>query len=168
MKRSILILLLTLAVSGVVSAQKFVVIESEKVFKSISAYNEAITTLDKLSQQYQSQVEAKYKDVETLYNNYMAQQQSLSESSRRSIEQQILAKEQEAQRYQQSLLGNDGELMKRRVELIEPIQKRVFAAIEQYAQLNGYDLVLDKSANTTMLYFSKGVDHTQQIINMLK
>ena len=58
--------------------------------------------------------------------------------------------------------------MKRRKELIEPVQKRVFAAIEKFAKQGGYDLVLDKASNTTMLYSSQAVDHTQQIIEMLK
>ena len=168
MRRSILALLVAVAMCGVVSAQKLCVIDSEKVFKSIAAYNEAMTSLDKLSKEYQQTVEAKYKQVETLYNQYQAQKASLNESARQSVEQQILTLEQEAQKLQQSLFGTEGQLMKRRVELIEPVQKRVFAAIEKYAEQNGYDLVLDKASNVSLLYSSKAVDHTQQIIEMVK
>lgn len=168
MRRSILALLVAVAMCGVVSAQKLCVIDSEKVFKSIVAYNEAMTSLDNLSKEYQQTVEAKYKQVETLYNQYQAQKASLNESARQSVEQQILTLEQEAQKLQQSLFGTEGQLMKRRVELIEPVQKRVFAAIEKYAEQNGYDLVLDKASNVSLLYSSKAVDHTQQIIEMVK
>ena len=168
MKRSILALLVAVAMCGVVSAQKLCVIDSEKVFKSIAAYNEAMTSLDKLSKEYQQTIEAKYKQVEALYNQYQAQKASLTEAARQSAEQQILALEQEAQQLQQSLFGTEGQLMKRRVELIEPVQKRVFAAIEKYAEQNGYDLVLDKASNVSLLYSSKAVNHTQQIIEMVK
>ncbi len=168
MKRSIVTLLLAVVACGVVSAQKFFVIDSEKVFKSVAAYNEAMASLDNLSKEYQQTVEAKYQQVETLYNQYQAQKASLSAEARQSAERTILAQEQEAQQLQQSLFGTEGQLMKRRKELIEPVQKRVFAAIEKFAKQGGYDLVLDKASNTTMLYSSQAVDHTQQIIEMLK
>ena len=100
MRRSILALLVAVAMCGVVSAQKLCVIDSEKVFKSIVAYNEAMTSLDNLSKEYQQTVEAKYKQVETLYNQYQAQKASLNESARQSVEQQILTLEQEAQKLQ--------------------------------------------------------------------
>ena len=59
-------------------------------------------------------------------------------------------------------------MMKKRIELIQPIQKRVFAAIENYAKSGGYDLVLDSAANASMLYHSDSVNHTQKIIELLK
>ena len=58
--------------------------------------------------------------------------------------------------------------MKRRMELIQPIQKRVFNAIESFSKQYGYDLVIDISANPTVLYYSEKVDFTQRIINALK
>ena len=58
--------------------------------------------------------------------------------------------------------------MKKRLELIQPIQKKVFDAIEQYATSNGYDLVLDSAANPTMLYKSEKVDQTDAVIELLK
>ncbi len=58
--------------------------------------------------------------------------------------------------------------MKKRQELILPIQKRVFDTIDRYAKQVGADLVLDASNNPTMLYHSTRVDHTQQVIEALK
>ena len=168
MKRAILMVVFALATLGVTSAQKYCVIDSEKVFKSLDEYNKAIAQLDELGKAYQTEVDAKYKSVEELYNNYMAQKSNLSSSARASVEQQILQKEQEAQKYQQDVLGEDGSLMKKRVELIKPIQTKVFTAIEKYAKAQGYDLVLDKASNASILYYGEAIDHTAQIIEELK
>lgn len=168
MKRVILMVVLALATLGVVSAQKCCVIDSEKVFKSLDEYNKALTTLDELGKSYQAEVDSKYKSVESLYNSYMQQKGSLSVSTQANIEQQILQKEEEAQKYQQELFGENGTLMKRRVELIKPIQTKVFAAIEKYAKENGFDLVLDKASNASMLYVNDAIDHTAQVIEQLK
>ena len=168
MKRVILTVMLAVAALGIASAQKYCVIDSEKVFKSLDEYNQAITSLDELGKAYQAEVDKMYKNVETIYNNYMAQRESLSASTRTSLEQQILQKEQEAQKYQQEVFGENGALMKKRIELIKPIQDKVFAAIEAYAKANGYELVLDKASNASILYNGSAVDHTDAIIKTLK
>ena len=167
MKRLILTVVLALATLGIASAQKCCVIDSEKVFKSLDEYNKALASLDELGKAYQTEVDNKYKSIESLYNNYMAQKNNLSASSRASIEQQILQKEQEAQKYQQEVFGEEGTLMKKRVELIKPIQTKVFAAIEKYAKAKGYNLVLDKASNASILYYGEAIDHTAQVIEEL-
>ena len=167
MKRLILTSLLLLGVS-VLAAQNYIVVNSEQVFKSIDAYNKALTELDELARQYQQQVDNRYAVIEQLYENYMAQKASLSAVARQSRENDILTREQEAQEYQESLFGSEGTLMKKRQELIQPIQKRVFDALESYAKQVGADMVLDASSNPTLLYFNPRVDHTQQVIQALK
>ena len=167
MKRLILIAVFVLT-TGTLAAQNYIIVNSEKVFKSIDAYNTALSTLDKLAEQYQDMVDAKFEEVETLYNNYMNQKASLTAATRQTRENDILAKEKAAQEYQETLFGNDGTLMKKRIEMIEPIQKQVFSAIEAYAKQVGADVVLDSANNPTLLYSNPSVDRTQQVIDVLK
>ena len=167
--RRIIVALLAMMLSVVgVSAQNYMVVDSEKVFKSLSTYNNALEQIEQLSAQYQAKVDAKFQEVERLYNSYMQQRAALSEATRQQREQQILQKEQEATEYQESIFGTDGELMKKRMELIQPIQQRVFSTIERYASQYGYDLVIDISANPLVLYYSNKVDFTDKIIESLK
>lgn len=155
-------------VATAASAQNYIVVNSEKVFKSITAYNNAISELDKLAQSYQSQVDQKFEEVEDLYNTYQQQKAQLSASTRQSFENAILAREKEATDLQETLFGDEGTLMKKRIELIKPIQERVFAAIEAYAKEIGAEMVLDSSNNPTLLYNAASVERTQQIISRLK
>ncbi len=168
MKRFICLLTLILAGTGLAAAQNCAVVNSEKVFKSIAAYNEALSEIDAMAAKEQKNVDQKFARVETLYNNYMQLKQSLSASARQAQEEQILSLEKEAQEYQESVFGSEGTLMKKRVELIQPIQKQVFAAIEQYARTNGIDMVVDSASNPTLLYNSAAVDRTQAVIDLLK
>ena len=166
MKRLILIAAFILT-AGTLAAQNYIIVNSEKVFKSVAAYK-AISDLDELAKQYQEQVDAKFAEVEALYNAYMNQKASLSATTRQTRENAILAREKEAQTFQESLFGNDGALMKKRIEMIEPIQKKVFAAIEAYAKQAGADVVLDSANNPTLLYTNPSVERTQQLIDILK
>ena len=167
MKRLFLIVVLV-AAAWSANAQKYMIVNSEKIFKSLDAYNSAIASLDKLAEEDQQQVDDKFNEVETLYNNYQSQKASLSASSRQLLEETILSKEKDATALQESLFGKDGTLMKRRLELIQPIQKKVFDAIEAYAAGNGYDLVIDSASNPTLLYNSPKLDCTQAVIDSMK
>lgn len=168
MRRFILALAAMVLSLGVALAQNYMVVDSEKVFKSLADYNNALEQIENLSKSYQTAVDAKFKEVEDTYNNYMSRRASLSAASRQQIEQTILDMEAKATEYQESLFGTDGELMKRRMELIQPIQKRVFDVIENFSVQYGYDLVIDIAANPTVLYYSDKVNFTQRIIDALK
>ena len=168
MRRLFIILAAVIIGIGAASAQKYIVVDSEKIFRSLADYNTAMTTLDNLAKDYQTKVDNAYAEVESLYNTYMAQKANLTAAARNTREAEILAKEKAAAEFQQSVFGNDGVIMKRRIELIQPIQKRVFAAIENYAKSGGYDMVVDSAANAAMLYHSEAVNHTQNIIELLK
>ena len=169
MKRFLFTVAAAVAVIVTAGAQNVVTVDSEKIFKSIADYNKALKSIDQLGEQYQKQVDAKFEEVETLYNNYVNYQRAyLSESARTARENEILSKEEEATKLQEALFGQEGELMKKRVEMIKPIQERVFAAIASYAKANGIDLVVDKAANPTLLFESDKIDRTQAIIDMLK
>ena len=168
MKRILLLALAFTSAIGSLSAQNYIVVNSEKIFKSIDEYNKALDTLDQLAKSYQQQVDLKFEEIETLYNNYKAQEMSLSASSRQARQNLILTREEEANKFQEEIFGQDGTLMKKRIELIQPIQKRVFDAIASYAAQNGYEMVLDAASNPTLLYNSAQLDHTQALIEFMK
>ena len=113
MKR--LFLTVVLAAAGWCAyAQNYMIVDSEKIFKSIDAYNTAIKDLDKMAEDYQKQVDDKFAEIETLYNNYQQQKASLSATTRQVLEDTILSKEKDATALQESLFGKDGTLMKKR------------------------------------------------------
>lgn len=168
MKRLILTLALMMGLATMASAQNYAVVNSEKIFKSIEAYNTALAELDRLANEYQKQVDEKFDAVEAIYNAYMQRRSQLSAASQQANEENILKKEQEATEFQESIFGTEGSLMKKRIEMIQPIQQKVFAAIEEYAKQKGYDMIIDVTQNATMLYYSPKADHTEAIIAILK
>ena len=168
MKRLILTMALMLGLATVATAQNYAVVNSEKIFKSIEAYNAALTELDRMANEYQKQVDEKFDAVEAIYNAYMQRRSQLSAASQQANEENILKKEQEATEFQESIFGTDGTLMKKRIELIQPIQQKVFAKIEEYAKQKGYEMIIDVAQNATMLYYSAKADKTTELIAILK
>lgn len=168
MKRSIVLSALMVMFAMATYGQNYMVVNSEKVFKAVPAYTSAMSTIDKLSEQYQKNIDNAYKDVEQMYNEYQEQKQYLSQSGRQSREDAIINREKEIAKYQQDVLGPNGDVMRKRVEILKPIQDKIFAVINKYAVDNNFALVLDVAANPMVLYYSPSADKTDEIIKLTK
>lgn len=168
MKRLTLLALALIATLGTLSAQNYIVVNSEKIFKSLDEYNKAIESLDRTAEEYQRQIDAEYETIASLYASYKAQEATLSAYSRQEQQNTILSREEAIGKFQQEVFGPEGTLMKKRLELIQPIQKRVFDALARYAAEKGYDLILDSASNPTLLFHATKTDHTQALIEYIK
>jgi outer membrane protein len=168
MKRGLLIFAALVLSAGAAVAQNYMVVDSEKVFKSIDAYNRAIAEVDAEAQRYQTQVDEAFNQLEQAFNAYQQRKASMSAAARTSEEQRIVAREEEIKKFQAETFGEEGTVMQKRVSLIKPIQDRVFAAIEKYAADRGYDIVIDIASNPTVLYYKPSVNHTDAIIAIVK
>ena len=124
--------------------------------------------LDDLSAQYQKNIDEAYATLDQMYETYQSQKGYLSEINRNAREEEIIKREKDIKKYQQEVFGPEGDLIKKRLELIKPIQERVFAAINQYAETNQITMVIDRANNQTLLYYAPALDKTNAIITLLK
>ena len=68
---------------------------------------------------------------------------------------------------QRERFGPEGALFKRRQELVQPIQERVYAAIESYANERGYDFIFDRSSDSGMIFSNPQYNKTEDILRRL-
>ena len=80
-----------------------------------------------------------------MYNKYQAEQVLLSDDIRKQREQEIMDKEAAVRELQKRRFGPEGDLFKKRQDLVSPVQSKVFAAIEDFANDRGYDIIFDKA-----------------------
>ena len=111
-------------------AQKFCYVNSEYILGSIPDYKAAQTQLDQFSTQWQREVEARYAEIEKLYKAFQAEQILLSDDMKKKRENDIITKEKEVKDYQKQKFGFEGELFKKRQELVKPIQDKIYAAVK--------------------------------------
>ena len=168
MKKLVLVFAAMVLGLGSALAQNYMVVDSEKVFKSIDAYNRAIAEVEADAERYQKQVDDAFNQLEQAFNAYQQRKVSMSAAERSAEEQRILARENEIKKFQSDTFGEQGSLFTKRVGLIKPIQDRVFAAIERFAVERGYDIVIDIASNPTVLYHKPSVNHTDAIIAIVK
>lgn len=167
MKKIILTLGLAIAGCFVASAQKFAYVDTEYILGQIPEYKAAQSELDKISVQWQKEIEAKYAEIDKMYKAYQAEQILLTEDMKKKREGDIVAKEKEAKDLQKQRFGVDGELFKKRQELVKPIQDKVYNAVKGIAEKGGYAIIFDKAGDLTMLYANSKNDKSDDVLEQL-
>ncbi len=169
MKRIFLLMILAAFTTlGFAQQQSVIVVDSEKIFKSQNDYIVALATIEADSKAKQAEIDARFAEVERLFNEYAQSRATIATQAAQQIEAFILNREKEATALQESYFSQSGSVVKMRMEMIAPIQKRVFSAIEEYAKGIGAEIVIDKAANNSLLYNTVGVDNTEKIIEKIK
>lgn len=167
MKKIILSIALTAATALGALAQKFAYVDTEYILANIPEYKQAQSELDKTSVNWQKEIETKYAEIDKLYKAYQAEQILLTEEMKKKRETEIVGKEKEAKELQKQKFGVDGELFKKRQELVKPIQDKVYNAVKELAEKTGYAVIFDKSSELTMLYTNAKYDKSDEILESL-
>lgn len=164
MKKILIALVALLACFGSVRAQKIGYINTENILSEIPAYVSAQQQLEALSDKYKAAIETELGKIETLYQNYQSNKNSMSSIQRQNAENEIISKERVVQEKQKIYFGEDGIMAKKAEELLTPIQKEVNKAIEDVAKLGGYDLILDLAAMQGVVYKKEALDLTEFVL----
>lgn len=167
MKKTALTILIALASMLQADAQKFCYVNTEYILENIPEYKSAMQQLDQISIQWQKEIEAKYAHIDKLYKDYQAEQILLTEEMRKKREQEIVNREKEAKDLQKQRFGFEGDLFKKKQELVKPIQDKIYNAIKKMAADQSYAVVFDKSSDLIMLYASPKYDKSDEILLQL-
>ncbi|HPD94302.1 MAG: OmpH family outer membrane protein [Bacteroidales bacterium] len=165
--KKITLLLFSLLFSTGLWAQKFAYIDSEYILGKIPSYKSAQEQLDKLSEQYQKEIEERYAEIDKMYNDYQAEKVLLTEEMQKKREDEIISKERATKDLQMKYFGKDGLLFKKREELVKPIQDQIFNAVKEIATDGGYAIIFDSASSTNMIYTNPRYDKSDEVLQKL-
>jgi outer membrane protein len=157
-------LMLTVSIA---SAQKFAFIDTEYILGNVPSYKAAQEQLDKLSDTWQKEVENMYGEIDKMYKTYQSEKVLLTEEMKKRKEDEIVNKEKEVKDLQKKYFGQEGQLFKKREELIKPIQDEIYKAVKELAVEGGYSVIFDSSAGANMLYTDPKFDKSDAVLQKL-
>jgi outer membrane protein len=155
------------ALSLPAEAQRFAYVDSEYILGQLPSYKSAQTELNAISKQWQEEIDAKFADIDKMYKQYQAEKVLLTKDAQTKRENEIIEKERAAKKLQNDKFGYDGELLKKRAELIKPLQDKVYEAIQKVAKANGLDFIFDKSGDMLMLVSNPKYDRSGEVLEEL-
>ncbi len=102
------------------------------------------------------------------YANYQKQAATMTPEAKKTMEQDITAKSQALEQYQQKIFAQpNGEVYMKNEELFTPIKEKIFAAIEAIAKEEGMKYVLDRSTEAIVIYADTEFDITYKVLDRL-
>lgn len=160
---SILALFITLISFG----QRVGVVDSKYIMSRIPEYKEAQKKIDDFSAAWQREIDQKQSELNKIYKDYDAQKTMLPDNLRQKMEDLMYNKEKELRDLQRRRFGFEGDLFKKRQELVKPIQDRVYNAIQKLAADRSLDLVLDKSEGITVIFADPKLERSEEVLKNL-
>ena len=149
------------------TAQRYAVIDSKYILEKLPEYTAAQKALDQFSEQWQQEIDQKQALMDKMYKDYEAEQVMLSDALKKKREDELYNKEKELRDLQKKRFGFEGDLFKKRQELIKPIQDRVYNAVQKLALERQYDFILDKSEGITVIFADPKLDRSEDILKEL-
>ncbi len=173
MKRVIIVFFVLFGLFSIVSEIKAQsklqvgVVDLQKIVSELPEAKEAEEQLKELSKKYQDTLLQMQEDLEEKNKQYQKQKSMMSPDKQQQEEESIQTLYMQWQQYREEKFGQMGELNQRRMDLLDPIEKRVRKAVEKVAKEEGLDIVVNNNPQN-LLYFSEKFDITFKVLDRIK
>lgn len=150
-----------------VQAQRYAILDTKFILDRLPEYKDAQKKLDQFSEAWQKELDALQNNLDRMYRDFEAEQVMLSDDLKKKREDELFNKEKELRDLQRQRFGYEGDLFKKRQELIKPVQDKVYNAVQKLAVEKGYDFILDKSEGITVIFADPKLDRSEDVLKML-
>jgi outer membrane protein len=165
-KLMISVLVLTLF-AGSALAQKFAFVDSDYILQNIPSFTAAQTELDKVSEVWETEIAAEYEEIEKMYKTYQSERVLLTDEMKKKREDEIIARERSVKDLQTKYFGPEGDLSKKRQELVKPIQDAIYKAVKELSAEGSYAIIFDTASGASILYSNPRYDLSDEVLKKL-
>jgi outer membrane protein len=167
MKKLLLLTTFSILLAAFGHAQRYAIIDTRYILDKLPDYAAAQKQLDDLAFNWQKEIDNLQVDLDRMYKDFDAEQVMLSNDLKKKREDQLFIKEKTLRDLQRKRFGFEGDLFKKRQELIKPIQDKVYNAVQKLAVARGYDFILDKSEGITVIFADPKLEKSDDVLKEL-
>lgn len=167
MKNLFLFLLLIFGIGSIVNAQKFGYIDTDYILAQMPEYKEAENEIDQLSKSWHSEIQQRYKEIESMYNELQAEEVLLTSEMKEERLGEIKTREEEVKDYNSKVFGYEGLFFLKKKELMKPVMERVIEATWKVSKAHRIQIMFDKAADLVMIYTDPTHDYTDFVLEEL-
>lgn len=167
MKKVFLLAACSLLLAASLQAQKYAIIDTKYILDKMPDYKTAQKQLDDVAAAWQKDIDGLQAELDKMYKDFDAEQVMLSDDLKRKRQDQLFTKEKALRDLQRKRFGFEGDLFKRRQELVKPVQDKVYNAVQKLAVQRGYDFILDKSEGITVIFADPKLEKSDDVLREL-
>ncbi|MCH6236134.1 OmpH family outer membrane protein [Cognataquiflexum rubidum] len=171
-KRPIILLILctliglTLFVTSA-DAQKFGYIDSEYILNKHPDYKLVQDELTSISNQWKKEAQDLEQGIKTMYANLKAEEVLLTEEMYQERLETIKEKQKQAVDFNNRVFGINGQYYQKQSELLQPLQSKIYDAIDRVCKRNSLVILFDKAAGPLMIYTDPRHDYSEFVLEEL-
>ena len=153
--------------AGSALAQKFAFVDTEYILQNIPSFNAAQEELDKISETWEVEITAEYEEIEKMYKTYQSERVLLTDEMKKKRQEEIMDRERAVKELQNKYFGAEGDLSKKRQELVKPIQDALYKAVKELSAEGSYAIIFDTASGASILYSNPRYDLSDEVLKKL-
>lgn len=145
-------------------AQNIAYIESDKIVEKMPAYQQATQEIESQIKLWESEVEAKFKKVEDMYQDYVKNESIYPDDIKQEKQEEIIETEKQAKEFREQKFGKDGELQLLQESKLAAIQDTILSTAQRIGIEKEYDYIFEKTPETNWIYTNPKHNLTDLVI----
>ncbi len=158
---------LLLTTFGQVNAQRFGYVDTQVIVEKMPEYAQVQSEIEKQAEIWRKEVEEKQVIVQKMRMDFEAEKVLLPEELRQQRLADIDAKEKEVMEFQNKMFGIEGQIYQKRLELMKPIQDKIYAAVEKVARKRRLSFIFDKAGDLVVIFADPTHNYTDIVMEEL-
>jgi len=150
----IVFLLLIMLSGSRLAAQKIGYIDSEYILNKHPDYKVIQQELENISAEWKKQAQGLDKEIKDLSVLLKAEEVLLTEEMYQQRLEQIKLKQKESQEFNSRIFGINGQYFQKQAELLQPLQSKIYDAIERVTRRNNLGILFDKAADPSAIIWT--------------
>ncbi len=164
----IVFLLLFVLHTAPLMAQKIGYIDSEYILNKHPDYKVIQQELEIISSEWKKEAQNLDKEVKELSVQLKAEEVLLTEEMYQQRLEQIKLKQKESQEFNSRIFGIEGQYFQKQAELMQPLQSKIYDAIERMTRRNNLAILFDKAAEpSAIIYTDPRHDYSEFVLEEL-
>jgi outer membrane protein len=148
-------------------AQKWGYIDTEFILNKHPDYKLVQQELETLSSQWKKEAQNLDREIKEMLNTLKAEEVLLTEEMYQERMQAIEEKQKQAVAFNNRTFGVNGQYYQKQTELMQPLQSKIYDAIDRVAKRNGLAGLFDKAAGLGLIYTDPRHDYSEFVLEEL-
>lgn len=167
LKHLFLMVLAMMSISLSAQRLSLAYIDTDFILGRMPEYKSAQQQLDDAAAAWEGEALKLETNLNQLQKNFSAEEILLTTDQRNQKKASINEQEKALIKFREEKFGTNGDLFKKREQLIKPIQDKMFNAVQKVAKKEGFDFIFDKASGVQMLYANPKYDKTYEVMEEL-
>jgi outer membrane protein len=167
MLNRVYLLIIFCLISFASKGQKIGYVDSEYILNKHPEYKQVQDEMAAIGAEWKKEAQSLTNEIQEMYNALQAEEVLLTEDMYEERLAQIKEKEKSANAFNNRVFGTNGQYYQKQAELLQPLQSKIFDAIERVSRRNGLAILFDKASSLSMIYTDPRHDYSEFVIEEL-